>query len=194
MVIISGWDRFTTLGHPCKFQGVSHVGFVTAATSLNGCQPNFARCLAVSWTGRLYRPIHFWELLPPNGILPGAKCTLRPSLAFSYIGSVTAQHANSWPQPSFAAFSTGRHLYSEGRPSRWASGHILVVTGWKQAQSCVTSIGYRYGDDFTVNSLVLQWTYIRTAVQMKTDGCDTVKDSNLHDCNQRMPLDDTECR
>jgi len=43
--------------HPSKFQRVSRLGFVTAATSLNG-QVNFARCLAVSWTGTLY--IHFW--------------------------------------------------------------------------------------------------------------------------------------
>jgi len=59
------------------------VGFVTALPSLNGGQPNFARCLAVSWAGTLY--IHFRGLFPPDGILPGAKFTLRPSLAFSYI-------------------------------------------------------------------------------------------------------------
>ena len=41
-------------GHPCKFQLVSHLGFVTAATSLNGSQPNFARSLALTWAGRLY--------------------------------------------------------------------------------------------------------------------------------------------
>ena len=34
-----------------------------------------------------------WGVLPPNRILPGAKFTLRPSLAFSYIGSVTARHS-----------------------------------------------------------------------------------------------------
>jgi len=33
--------------------------------------------------------------LAPDGILPGAKITLRPSLAFSYIGSVTARHSSS---------------------------------------------------------------------------------------------------
>jgi len=33
-------------------------------------QPNFARSFAVSWAVTLY--VHFWELLPPNGILPGA--------------------------------------------------------------------------------------------------------------------------
>ena len=89
----NGWDRFTSLGHPSKFQWVSHLGFVTAPMSLNGGQPNFARCLAVSWAGTLY--IHFWELLPPNGILPGAKFTLHPNLACSYIGIVTAWHSTT---------------------------------------------------------------------------------------------------
>jgi len=44
-------------GHPNKFQQVSRLGFVTAATSLNGSQPNFARCLAISWAGTLHK--HF---------------------------------------------------------------------------------------------------------------------------------------
>jgi len=44
----NGWDRFGSLGHPCKFQRISRLGFVTAPTSLNGRQPNFSRCLAVS--------------------------------------------------------------------------------------------------------------------------------------------------
>jgi len=46
----------------------------------------------------------FGGLLPPNGILPGAKFALRPSLAFSYIGSVTARHSSSGPQPNFATW------------------------------------------------------------------------------------------
>ena len=69
--------------------------------------------------------------------MPGAKFTLRPSLAFSYIGSVTARHSSSG-RPSaklcsvvqgveFRNFRRGRHLYSAGRPSRWASVHILVT-------------------------------------------------------------------
>jgi len=64
----NSWDLW---GHPSKFQRVSHLGFVTAATSLNGGQPNFARCLAVSCAGILY--MHFWGILPLNGILPAAK-------------------------------------------------------------------------------------------------------------------------
>ena len=48
--------------------------------------------------------IHFRGLLLPKGILPGAKFTLRPSLAFSYIGSVTARHSSSGREPNFAAW------------------------------------------------------------------------------------------
>jgi len=50
---ISGWARFTSLGHPRKFQRVSRVSFVTGPTSLTGGQPNFAGRLAVSWVGIL---------------------------------------------------------------------------------------------------------------------------------------------
>jgi len=46
-----GW--LASFGHPSKFQRVSHLGFVTAPTSLSGSQPNFARCLAVPWAGTL---------------------------------------------------------------------------------------------------------------------------------------------
>jgi len=37
----SGWDRFGSLGHPCKFQRVSHLGSVTTWHSSSGRQPNF---------------------------------------------------------------------------------------------------------------------------------------------------------
>jgi len=50
----NGWNLLASLGHRSKFQRVSSVAFVSAATSLNGGQPNFARCLAVSWPGTLY--------------------------------------------------------------------------------------------------------------------------------------------
>ena len=116
----NGWDRLASLGHPSKFQQVSCLGFVTAATSLSGSQPNFARCLAVSCVATLY--IHFLQLLPRNGILPGAKF----SLLLLAVGSVTARHSSSGHEPNFVALSTGRHLYSAGRPSRWALAHILV--------------------------------------------------------------------
>jgi len=43
------------------------------------------------------------------------------------LDSVTARHSGSGCQPNFAALNTGLHLYSAGRPSRWALAHILVI-------------------------------------------------------------------
>jgi len=82
-------------GHPSKFQRVSHLGIVTAPTSLSGGQLNFARCLAVL--------VHYIYVI-------GGSC---PLVQFCYV---------LWSkghQPNFAAFSRGRHLYSAVRPSRW---------------------------------------------------------------------------
>ena len=73
-------------GTPIKFQWVSGLGFVTVPMSLNGGQPHFAQCLAVSWAVTLY--IHF------RGILPVTKCyQMQNSL------SVKVLHS-----PIFAAF------------------------------------------------------------------------------------------
>jgi len=141
----NGWDRFGCLGHPNRFQRVLRPGLVTAATSLTGGQQNFAQSLAVSWAGTLY--VHFRGLLPHNEILPGAKFTLCPSLALSYIGSVTAEqnrtawHSCSGRQPNFVALTRGCHLYSAGRPSRRALAHILVVFSFFIILFCLVPCG-----------------------------------------------------
>jgi len=117
----NGWDRLASLGHPSKFQRVSRLAFVTAATSLTGGQPIFVWCLAVCWAGTLY--MHFRELLPPDRIFPGAKFTLRPSLVFAYIGSVTAWHSSSRHQPNFAA------SYKEWNYGTFAEGATYIRQG-----------------------------------------------------------------
>jgi len=35
-------------------------------------------------------------------------------------------------EPNFAALNRGRHLYSAGRPSRWALAHIVVLNSYYQ--------------------------------------------------------------
>jgi len=72
-----GW-RVGGFGAPSKFQRVSRVGFVTAAMSLTGGQ----RWLASP--GLVYY-IYILGAFSPNGTLPGANFTFRPSLAFSYM-------------------------------------------------------------------------------------------------------------
>jgi len=120
-LISNSWDLLASLGHPSKFQPVSRLGFVTAPTLLNGGQQNFAGCLAISWGGILY--IHFWGLLLPYGILPAAKFTLHPSLAFSYIGSITAWHSSSGHQPNFVAW------YKECNYRTFAEGATCIRLG-----------------------------------------------------------------
>ena len=44
----------------------------------------------------------------------------------SRLGSVTARHSSSGRQPNFVVLNRGRHLYSAGRPSRWALAHIVI--------------------------------------------------------------------
>jgi len=64
--------------------------------------------MAISWAGTLY--IHFWGLLPFNGILSGAKFTLCPSLACSYmymyIDRFTARHSSTGLQHNCGVVSS----------------------------------------------------------------------------------------
>jgi len=106
-----GWDRLMSLGHPSKFQRVSRLGFVTAP-SLNGGQPNFARCLAVSWASTLY--MDFRRLLPRDGILPGAKFTLRLSLYVLLYWQRYCTALEPWASPKWQ----GRELAATLRGSR----------------------------------------------------------------------------
>jgi len=45
-------------------------------------------------------------------------------LCVSRLGSVTTRQSRIGRQPNFAALNRGRHLYSAGRPSRWALAYI----------------------------------------------------------------------
>jgi len=130
-----GWDHFVSLGHPSEFQQVvwgtpaNFNRFRVLASLLQWRRSTKPTKLGTMF-GRLLGwytiYIHFWGFLPRNGILPGATFTLRPSLALSYFGSVTAWHSSSGRQPNFAVLSKGHHIYSAGRPSHWALAHILV--------------------------------------------------------------------
>jgi len=63
--------------------------------------------------------------LAPDEISPRAKFTLRRSLAFFYIGSVTAQHSSSGRQSNFAAWykEWNYRIFPEGATYIWLGGH-----------------------------------------------------------------------
>jgi len=99
-----GWDRLASLADHSKFQRVSRIGSVTAATSLNGGQPNFARCLAESWAATLY--IHFRGCYPLTEV-----CQVQNSLRVQVLRS-----------PILAAWLDGAQLLGQ-----WSSGAIAIV-------------------------------------------------------------------
>jgi len=66
-------------------------------------------------------------LLPRERILPRAKFTLRPSLAFSYVGSLTIRHSISRHQPNFVAW------YKEWNYGTFAEGATYIRRGGHHA-------------------------------------------------------------
>ena len=107
------------MGYSSKFQRVSRLGFVAAAMSLTGGQPNLARRLSVSWAGTLF--IHFRELLPPDGILPGAKFTLYPK---SYVLLYWQRYCTALEQPASAKICGV--LYKEWNCGTFAEGATYI--------------------------------------------------------------------
>ena len=93
------------MGHPSKFQRVSLL-HRRLSTEVN-------QTLHHVWPspGLVHYTYTTGGSCPVTEFLTGAKFTLRPNLAFSYIGSVTARHSSSGRQPNFAAFNRGRHTY-----------------------------------------------------------------------------------
>jgi len=62
----------------------------------------------------------------------------------SRLGSVTARHSSSERQPNFAALTRGHHLYSAGRPSRWALAHISSYSRPRIASALANILRSRY--------------------------------------------------
>jgi len=66
---------------------------------------------------------------PPNGILPAAKVTLRPSLAFSYIGSVTARHSSTGVSQSLRRHSTRSGITELLQRASPIFGRVAITLG-----------------------------------------------------------------
>jgi len=128
----NGWDQFTILGqgHLIKFQRLLLVGFVTAATSLNKGQPNFARCLDVFCAGTLYTfsgaLAPWWNFSTCKIHFTSKSCVLLywQHYCTALLQRVSAILCGMVQGMELWNFRRRHHLYSAGRPSRWASAHI----------------------------------------------------------------------
>jgi len=122
---ISGSDWFVSLRHPRKFQWVSLLGFVTAATSLNAQRQLTKLC---TMNGRLLG----WETIYTRFCPVTEFCQVQNSLCIQVLHSpilAALLHGTRVVGVSqTAALSRGSHLYSTQRPSRRALAHILVFS------------------------------------------------------------------
>ena len=134
-----------------------------------------------------HRPTSHWDLLASLGHPCKFQCVSR-------LGSVTARHSSSGRQPNFAALNRGRHLYSAGRPSRWALAHICSYLAITFRRERITSnklkhmYKYNYTTFFNITSLDLNiienvWHIIKLKLQSETEVIKT-----------RAKLIDTVCR
>ena len=113
-----GWRVLGTPGNFSGFRVLASLLHRSGATEVN-------QTLHDVWPSPglvHYIYVHFWHYLPRNSILPGAYFTLQPSLALSYIDSVTARHSSSGCQPNFATW----YLHTTGWPSRSTLGGRTV--------------------------------------------------------------------
>jgi len=131
----NGWDRFVSLGHPSKCQRVSRLGFVTgtAAMSLTGGQPNLARWPfpGLVYTRLIYIYV-FGDSCPLTEFChvqnPLCVQVLRSPILTALLHGTRAasvsQNLRRATRNGITELRRERHLYSAGRPSRWASANI----------------------------------------------------------------------
>jgi len=73
----------------------------------------------------LHMSLQYGELRPSSGWDPFVSLGHPSEFQRVFrVCSVTARYSSIGRQPEFAALNRGRHLYSAGRPSRWALAHI----------------------------------------------------------------------
>jgi len=67
------------------------------------------------------------------------RCTQSTFNGFRILAALgpTARNSRSGCQPNFAAFNRGCHLYSAGRPLRWAFAHILLLAVLRCMRLCI---------------------------------------------------------
>jgi len=131
-------EIFVTLGHPNKLQQISRLGFVTAATSLTGGQPNVY--------GVWPPPVLGWNVtytfsraLAPYGNFASCKIHFASNSCALLYWQCYCTALEQWASAKYCSMVQGmellnfhrrRHLYSARWPSGWALAHSLFALLW----------------------------------------------------------------
>jgi len=135
---------------PKNCQKIRHLGTIAQLCRAISLQLRHVSTIRKKIVKQQYLPhmsSQYGELRPTNGWARfpslGHPCKFQRVLRIS---SVTARHTNSGRQPNFAALNRGRHLYSAGKPSRWAFAHILVYFNYAADNTVVIFLEFgRFG-------------------------------------------------
>jgi len=113
------------LGHPCKFQRVSHLGSITARHLVVGISQTLQhRTEGATYVRQGDHHVGHWPTF-----WFGHVCM--------YVCKRSVRSLDCVIGNRFAALNRGRHLCSAGRPSRWALAHVLV---WSCMYVCKRSV------------------------------------------------------
>jgi len=125
----NGWDLLANLGHPSKFQPVSWLRYCTDVAQRRSTKLCMMFGRFLDW----YTIYTFSGALAPWRNFARCKVHFKSCVLLYWQHYCTA--LEQWPSAKLCGvvqgmevrnFCRGRHLYSAGRPSRWASAHILV--------------------------------------------------------------------
>jgi len=124
---------------PAKSPKIRHLGTITQLCRAISSQLRHVSTIGKKLAKQQYLPhtlSQYGELRTTNG-WDRFESLGHPSKFkwVSCLGNVTARHSSSGRQPNFAALNRWRHLYSAGRPSRWAHILVLYMKPWKQELS-----------------------------------------------------------
>ena len=128
----NGWDLLASLGHPSKFNR-----FRILASLLHRCHSTVVnQTLQDVWSspGLVHYIYIFGGSCPLTNIcqlqnslyVQVLRSPVLPALLHGNRAAVVSQILWRVQWMELQNFCRGRHLYSAGRPSRWASAHILV--------------------------------------------------------------------
>jgi len=122
------WNVLHAAGWKYRMQKNRHLGIIAHI-----CRAISSQIRHISTMGKklvkqqylLHMSLQYGELRPTSGwdhfVSLGHPYKFQ---RVSRLGSVTVRHSSIGRQPNFAVLNRGRHLYSAGRPSRWALAHI----------------------------------------------------------------------
>jgi len=142
----SSWDRFRVWGTPANFNGFCILASLLQERRSPEANQTllFARCLAVSLDATLLYifegscPLMEFRHVQNSLCVQALRSRVLAALLHCTKAAASAKLCGVIQGMELQNFRRWRHLYSAGRPSRWALAHILVYFKTRNVGQCPT--------------------------------------------------------